>query len=588
MSAAKERPETWRFPRRLAYVVSHSRPWSSNGYAARTGAIARALQDAGHEVIVFTRPGRPWDIDGFSADTDVALDHKVDGIRHIHLPMPPMPGASPTARIRASADILTEAFYAFRPAAVLAASNWESAEPARRAAGRMGAAFFYEHRGFWEMGAKETEAERSERRQETEIALGARAVFTLNGPMRQELERRGIPEGKIHLVPNGMSFRVAGNKKLTRQKIGCKARYLLGYIGSLSAYEGVEDLLRLVALLRKGGGFGDPVDVAALIVGSDSPKGLVSQVSREDPAQDKLRQLSRDLGIADHTHFVSRLPEAEASAHYPLCDAIILPRRRTRVTELVPPLKPYAAAAWSLPVFMTDLPPLAEIAPEIHGELFPEGDIETLAAMVNKALLHGHPARINTLSHDLDWSQRVRPIRNHLDLVAEAEKARNLRLFAGFGQVSGDQHVDAGSGGNSMRRPFDVSILPAVGLPRDLAMIPVSRIGPPGKSGDAADRAVRLTRANLLDVLATAEPGRFVIDWVGLQADPGEWAGLWSIEDMRLNRLIMDAVRIATERGWRVQVLGPVHRSQAPLFRTIAALVEEVLPEAPQVSEVSA
>ena len=577
MSRTADNPETWRFPRRLAYVVSHSRPWSSNGYAVRTDAVARALRDAGHEVIVFTRPGRPWDIEGFPADTEVPLDHRIDGIRHIHLPMPPMPGATPTARLRMTSDILTEAFYTFRPAAVLAASNWENAEPARRAAGRTGAAFFYEQRGFWEMGAAdESEAERAERRQETEIALAARAVFTLNDAMRQVLIQRGVPEGKIHLVPNGLSFRASAGKRLTREKIGCRARYLLGYIGSLSSYEGVEDLLRLVALLRRGGDFGEPLDVAALIVGSDAPKGLVGKMLETASAQERLRALARELGIANQAHFVPQLPEAEAAGYYPLCDAIVLPRRRTRVTEVVPPIKPYIAATWSLPVFMTDLPPLAEIAQEIYGEVFPEGDIAALAAMVHKALTVGHPARLQSLPPDLDWSKRVRPIRNQMELVTEAERARNARLFAGFGLNAGEEDGESQRHERGVPRRFDLSILPAVGLPREAALLPVARLGPAGRFGDAEKR---LTRFNLLDVLATAEPGRFVIDWVGVQAEPGEWAGLWSIDDMRLNRLVMDAVRIAIERGWRVQVLGPVHRSQAPLFRTVAALVEEILPE---------
>lgn len=591
---------SWRLPRRLAYVVSHSRPWSSNGYAVRTDAVARALSEAGHEVIVFTRPGRPWDIEGFPEDAEVPLDRKIDGLRHICLPMPPMPGARPIARIRMAADILTEAFYAFRPAAVLAASNWENAEPARRAAGRTGAAFFYEQRGFWGMGADaETEAERTERRQETEIALSARAVFTLNRPMRDRLVLNGVPEGRIHLVPNGLSFRVRPTKRLTREAIGCGSRYLLGYIGSLSAYEGVEDLLRLTAMLRKGGPAGPPLDVAALIVGSDAPKGMLGSVGGADkspgqaPAQERLRGLASELGIATSAHFIPQLSEAEAASYYPLCDAMVLPRRRTRVTELVPPVKPYAAAAWSLPVFMTDLPPLAEIAPEINGSLFPEGNIPALAAMVHDALTKGHRASILPLETDLDWAQRVRPIRYQLDIVAEAEQERNAKLFGSFdhSQVTAAQRGASSDLAQVLlaHQRFDISTLPGVGLQRDIGAAHLALIGPSSPSSaqsaqHAADRVTAMTRATLLDVLATAEPGRFVIDWAGLQAEAAagcltEWSGLWSIEDMRLSRQIMDAVRIATERGWRVQVLGPVHRSQAPLFRTIAHVVEEILPD---------
>ena len=42
----------WRFPDRLAYVVSHALPHSSNGYAVRTHEVARALIARGRDAII--------------------------------------------------------------------------------------------------------------------------------------------------------------------------------------------------------------------------------------------------------------------------------------------------------------------------------------------------------------------------------------------------------------------------------------------------------------------------------------------------------------------------------------------------------
>ena len=74
-----------------------------------------------------------------------------------------------------------------------------------------------------------------------------------------------------------------------------------------------------------------------------------------------------------------------------------------------------------------------------------------------------------------------------------------------------------------------------------------------------------------------------MIDWAGLQSDGigseyDEWAELWTISDMRMNRQVMDACRIAVNRGWRLVVLGPIHGSVAPLFRTVSGLFEVVSP----------
>jgi len=41
----------------------------------------------------------------------------------------------------------------------------------------------------------------------------------------------------------------------------------------------------------------------------------------------------------------------------------------------------------------------------------------------------------------------------------------------------------------------------------------------------------------------------------------------------------MDACSVALDRGWRVQVIGPMARSRAPLFQTVAQAFEEIGPD---------
>lgn len=102
----------------------------------------------------------------------------------------------------------------------------------------------------------------------------------------------------------------------------------------------------------------------------------------------------------------------------------------------------------------------------------------------------------------------------------------------------------------------------------------------PCKNLVAKTLRVFVTRATLLTELALRPPGVLLIDWVGLQhSQTGEWAALWRCEDMRLNRHVMDACRIALERGWRIRVYGPVLRSDAPLFQTVADVVEVITPK---------
>lgn len=575
-------PRTFRLPERVAYVVSHSYPYSSNGYAVRTHEVARALIRRGHEVIVFNRPGRPWDIEGFSPTQSVPTEQVIDGVRYIFLPTPAAPDAARRERLRAAENVLVDAFEVFRPGMVLGVSNWENAEPAQNAARRFGCAFFYEQRGFWEMprtdGAAEAETTPAEReaaqlnaQNDVRIARGARAVFTLNAAMRREMVARGVPAEQIHLVPNGVAQAGVAAKGVTRSALGITARYLLSYIGSLSEYEGVEDLLHLTAKLR-----GQGRDVAAMIVGSSAPKGLIG-TGRADPAEQALRALADGLGIAEHVRFVPQVPWDQTGAYYNMSNAVILPRRRSPMTELVAPIKPYAAATYGVPVYMTDMPPLDEVARDIHATLFPAGDIDALAGLLDPVFDGTHPAIMESVPAAVLWPRRVRPMS---DLLA-AEARDVTRLMA--------QSLPAGGGGAGMQTTgsrFDLDTLPQVALAAPAAAGTLVCIGPCAglaADPDTAARMLRVNRAGLLGALGRELPGRFVIDWAGLHAQPDpEWAGLWSIENMRLNRQLLDAVRIALDRGWQVQVLGPVHRSHAPLFRTVAQVIEEVLPSAPE------
>jgi glycosyltransferase involved in cell wall biosynthesis len=577
-------PQNWRFPDRIAYVVNHSLPYSSNGYAVRTHEVARALGALGHEILVINRPGRPWDIEGFPAQTTVAPSQTIDGVRYLFLPLNITDrGTGLRARLRQAEKTLLEAFEVFRPSAVIAASNWENAEPALYAARRWGAPFFYEQRGFWEMSQAADDPDYAAsaafvkaQEMELRIAKEARAVFSLNEAMRTELSARGVPAQKIILVPNGVSEpnrpTPAQQPSITRASLGCTAKYLLGYVGSLSAYEGEDDLLTVLGLLRARN-----VDVDLLVVGSNAPKGLVTS-DHTLPPEDSLSAKAKAVGLAGGVHVTGQVPHDRVASYYALLDAVVMPRKRTPVTELVTPLKPFAAAAFGLPVFMPDMAPLSDIAADIHGSLYPEGDLEALAEMLQDTLEKGgHPAVLNTLPKRVFWRRRVLPMSRAVKAATEAGPGL-MQVPA----ISGMEPATPKSGiGYGIR--FDISKLPRVALRRSSGHLPVAVIA--GGADDAAHAwpdgtmLTRLTRTNILSELATGTVGRFVVDWPGLHKDPGDWAGLWSIDNMRLNRLVMDACSVALDRGWRVQVIGPMARSRAPLFQTVAQAFEEIGPD---------
>lgn len=556
----------WCLPRRVAYVVNHSLPYSSDGYAIRTHEVARALTENGHDMVVINRPGRPWDIEGFAERETVQTERIIDGVRYIFQPCPATKEMTPQARLDRIEAALFRTFETFRPSAVIGVSNWENAGPAKDAARRWNVPFYYEQRGFWEMtraarepGHDQTDAFETIREKETRVARAARAVFTLNASMRAELIRRGVEAARIHLVPNGISGIRIPPPPISRARIGSNSRYLLGYIGSISHYEGTQDLIGLLKRLR-----GQDIDVDLAFVGSSAPKGLVNCDWQPSETETALRREAVRSGLAEHVHFVARVPRDQVGSYYRMLDAMIMPRHRSAMTELVAPIKPYAAASHGTPVFMPDIPPLDEIAAEIGATLFPEGDLSALTGLV-AAMLAGQPRKTPACLPNLAWKERVKP----MSRLLKAARASLPGMSEMLGFTGAIRSWNAGDGSG-----FDTAALPQVRFIQKARQERIVAIGPCAWLGQT--RRSTAGRANLLAALATGVPGRFIIDWTGLQTAGGEWGGLWSIDTMRLNRQIMDACRIACDRGWEIEVAGPVSRARAPLFRTVSGIVHEI------------
>ena len=331
----------WRVPGRLAYVVSHSYPFSTNGYAVRTHGVASALVERGHSVVVVSRPGRPWDLPGFS-DRSFPGVHVIDGVRYLHLQQPSSSGMQQYAYFDAAARALYETLRVFKPGAVMAASNWENAVPAIAAARRLGLPFHYEVRGFWEItrasqesGYAETEAFRTAVEMESMVARAADRVFTLNDPMRSELVRRGVEPERIVLMPN--AHRGARPSALSaaaaKAKVGSKARHLIGYVGSFSAYEGLDDLVDACAKLRREG-----LDIDLLLVGSSNPLGVDESPDR-CPVCASMRAAADRQGLGSHLILTGRRAADELPDLYAAIDVVVVPRRPVPVSELVPPFK---------------------------------------------------------------------------------------------------------------------------------------------------------------------------------------------------------------------------------------------------------
>lgn len=377
-SSVLEKPVTRSIKNRIAYIVSHGASYASNGYAVRTQGVAKALNEHGYETLCMVRPGRPWELD---KDTTIGAEEIVDGVRYIHSGNDKaFISAKAEAHLKQSAEYFKELFYVYRPEYVIAASDFKIGLPALIAAKQLGIPFFNEVRGFWEMSriAREPEYERtnSYKRQierDTFVAQQANAVFTLSETMRTELAKRGVDKQKVHLLPNGVSKlpELKGVNTPLRDSLGIQSdEQVVGFIGSINAYEGLDTLISACKqLIDKGN------KIKLLIVGDSQPLNSVMGDRYSNNISSNLPWLIQ----------VGRVPHEKVGDYYSVVDTIVIPRKRLRVCDIVPPLKIAEALSYGKQVIVSNVKAMQTYADSHEGvRSFSSEDAGHLADLIKK------------------------------------------------------------------------------------------------------------------------------------------------------------------------------------------------------------
>lgn len=406
---------------RVAYFVYNALPYHGAGYAIRTQGLAAGLRAAGIDVTVVARAGYPSVFPAFRS-VAVADRQDVDGVPYRFLPLPPSRAwkLPPSGYIRRNIELLTDACAAEPPALIHAASNFVTGLSAIGAARRLGVPCLYEVRGLWEVTRASLDPDygrslhfRQSVLLETQACQEADHVIAITGALRDELVRRGVAADRITVLPNGVDaarFQPQPRDALLAAELGLAPdEPVIGYVGSIVGYEGLDDLLRAAAVLRDGGASAPRL----LIVGDGA-------------ALPECRRLTAELDLERSTIFAGRVPHGEVGRYYSLIDIAPFPRKPLPVCELVSPLKPLEAMALGKCVVASSVAALAEmVAPGRTGLVFEKGRIEALAASLSQALADpalrrrlGAAAR-TFVQAERDWpilARRLRPIYERLGL----------------------------------------------------------------------------------------------------------------------------------------------------------------------------
>lgn len=405
---------------RVMHVLHRSVP-GTHGYAIRSREIVLSQLRHGLEPFVVTSP---------SQAPQGALDEEksevINGIRYFRTCSDILPSSvevrddSPlrsALRVVQNVALFKTALRVARkyhPAIIHAHSPFTCGMIGAAVGRRLGIPAIYEVRGLWEDShvGRQDFSERSLRykgvRLLDNLALkGSDACCVISQALAEEVRSRGIAGEKIVIVPNGVDVEtfVPGDIPAELQsKLGLEDAVTIGYIGSFFHYEGLD--LMVAAMTRLVAGF---PKLRMLLVG-------------DGELMPTLRDMAAVQSLQGRVLFTGRVPHKEIIDYYRLLDFFILPRRETRETRLVTPLKPMEIMAMAKPLIASDIGGHREmIEDRTNGVFFRSEDVDDLASKC-RILLTDPQFRSDMGSRARKWVEANRDwnvlVSRYIDLYA--------------------------------------------------------------------------------------------------------------------------------------------------------------------------
>ena len=393
---------------KILHVLDHSLPMHS-GYTFRTRAILRAQQGMGLEVRGIT--GQRHVEDGPRVE-------EVDGLTFHRTPGTSggPAGLKEWREIEALCDAIVALADEWRPDILHAHSPALNGLAAIRAGRKLNIPVVYEIRAFWEdaavgnlTGREGSLKYRLTRHLENMAVRGADAVMTICEGLKGDLLSRGVPAEKIGIMPNGVDLTTFGEPAkrddALAKELGIAEGPVIGFIGSFYDYEGLDDLIAAMPMLMQR-----HEGAHLLLVGGG-------------PMDDGLRTQAAASPAAHRIHFTGRVPHAQVERYYALTDIMAYPRKKSRLTDLVTPLKPLEANAQMQLVAASDVGG--------HRELIRDGETGVLFTPDNPAACAKALADLVDRRSDWDAIRKAAKahVRTHHDWATNAQRYQSVYLM---------------------------------------------------------------------------------------------------------------------------------------------------------------
>jgi D-inositol-3-phosphate glycosyltransferase len=310
---------------RIAMLSVHTCPLATLGGKETGGMnvyvreLTRELGRRGKQVDVFTRAVDP---------TIAPVRHMGPNARVIHVPAGPVAPYDKNGIYR-HLDEFVAGVEAFRREEgihydLVHAHYWLSGVAGETLARRWGVPFA---QMFHTLGQMKNEVAKAPRDREVALRieeetrlvdLADRIIAPTSTERAQLAWYYGADPEKISVIPCGVDTRLfrPRDQAAARQRLSLPEGRLLLFVGRIERLKGIDTLLEATSLLLARAGY---EDLRVLIVGGDL------ESTADNPEQQRVRQLARDLGVAGRVDFLGAQSQAELAYFYAAADLTIMP-----------------------------------------------------------------------------------------------------------------------------------------------------------------------------------------------------------------------------------------------------------------------
>ena len=251
-----------------------------------------------------------------------------------------------------------------------AASNWWNGIVALEVGNELEIHSVYELRGLWDESVLAyrpeilgSDMQELKKKMEEYVIKNVDSALTINNNLQKEISIRTGLRAKV--IPNGVDINKFkpnnDNKHILRKELEIKTDIVIGYIGSVLNYEGIDIILEAIMDMK----------VTFILIGKG--KELTNILSK-----------AKELGT--RMIHIESLDNDDVPKYYDLFDIVVYPRRNIKVCQTTISSKVFEAMAMSKPLIVSNLPAYNEIIYDEKNGLICNPESKELQININKLI----------------------------------------------------------------------------------------------------------------------------------------------------------------------------------------------------------